>query len=39
MVKMDDLFGFGLVAPSEKTQAWWDEDLPVGGIDTTQRQR
>jgi reductive dehalogenase len=39
MVELDDLFGFGLVAPSEKTQAWWDEDLPVGGIDTTQRQR
>jgi len=39
MIKLDDLFGFGLVAPSEKTQAWWDEELPVGGIDTQQSQR
>jgi len=37
MVKLDDLFGFGL-APPEKTQTWWDEELPVGGIDTEQRQ-
>jgi len=39
MLNLDDLFGFGLVTPSEKTQTWWDEELPVGGIDTTQRQR
>jgi hypothetical protein len=39
MVKLDEAFGFGLVAPSEKTQTWWDEKLPVWGIDTRHRQR
>jgi reductive dehalogenase len=39
MVKLDEAFGFGLVAPSEKTRAWWDQKLPVWGIDTNQRQR
>jgi len=39
MVELDEAFGFGLVEPSEKTRTWWDEKLPVWGIDTKHRQR
>ena len=39
MVRLDEAFGFGLVEPSEKARSWWDEKLPVWGIDTRQRQR